>query len=609
MDDYNAKNYDMALNALDKALEADPEFMEGYILKGDILAEKNLPADAATVYEQAIRINPGFSPRLYSILGNLQLITGRYAEAKQNYIKYLSYPNIPAKSQEMTERSIRNADFGINSVKHPVPFNPVNLGDSINTKYSEYANTITADDSRLYFTRTIPVTEATQIPGQDLQEEFFYSDRINDSLWKKALNLGPPINTPGNEGGLFISPDGRFLFFAACERDDGIGSCDIYWSKRLGKSWTEPENLGPGVNSPSWDSQPSFSSDGKTLYFSSKRPGGKGSSDIWKAELRDDMTWSRPVNLGDSINTAREEMAPFIHPDDQTLYFSSKGHTGMGGFDLYYSKRDVTGKWKSPKNMGFPINTFADEITLIVNAKGDVAYISSGKAGGKGKQDIYSFKLYKEAQPERVTYFKGIVFDKETKAKLSASFELTSLDSGKVIARSVSDPITGEFLLILPPNRDYALNVSREGYLFYSDNFSLTNPGSSLEPFVKSIPMQPLKVGETVVLKNIFFDTDKYDLKPESRVELEKLTDLLKRNPSLKIEISGHTDIMGTPQHNLELSNNRARAVYDYLVRHGISKERLTYAGYGITRPIDTNDTEEGRAKNRRTEFSVTGAH
>jgi outer membrane protein OmpA-like peptidoglycan-associated protein len=607
VDDYNAKNYDMALVALGKALEADPLFMEGYILKGDILAEKNLATEAAGVYEEAIRINPDYSPRLYSILGNLQLITGRYDEAKQNYIRYLTYPNQPEKSKDQVERSLRSAEFGIWYIKHPVPFNPVNLGDSINTQYSEYANTITADDSRLYFTRNIPCTVPTQIPGQEFQEEFFYSDRINDSLWRKALNLGPPINTSGNEGGLFISPDGRFLFFAACERDDGVGSCDIYWSKRLGKSWSVPENLGPSVNSTSWDSQPSFSSDGKTLYFASKRPGGKGSSDIWKAVLRDDMTWSRPVNLGDSINTPREEMAPFIHPDDQTLYFSSKGHTGMGGFDLYYSKRDVTGNWKSPKNMGYPINTFADEITLVVNASGDVAYISSGKSGGKGKQDIYAFKLYKEAQAERVTYFKGIVFNKDTKAKLLAAFELISLDSGKVIARSTSDPITGEFLLILPPNRDYALNVSKEGYLFYSDNFSLTSPGSGLEPFVKSIPLQPLKVGETVVLKNIFFDTDKFDLKPESRVELEKLVELLKKNPKIRIEISGHTDIMGTPQHNLELSDNRAKAVYDYLVAHGISKDRMTYAGYGITKPIDSNDTEQGRANNRRTEFRVTG--
>jgi outer membrane protein OmpA-like peptidoglycan-associated protein len=422
-----------------------------------------------------------------------------------------------------------------------------------------------------------------------------------------ALSLGPPINTHGNEGAICISPDGQFLFFAACNRPDGYGSCDIYWSGKSGDQWSEPFNLGPVVNSEAWDSQPSFSSDGKTLYFASKRPGGKGSSDIWKTELMPDGDWMPPVNLGDSINTKDAEMAPFIHPDDLTLYFTSKGHPGMGGLDLFYSRKDENNLWQKPVNMGYPINTYADEITLVVNASGDLAYISSDKLGGKGRQDIYSFKLYKEAQPLKVTYFKGIVFNKETKKRLEAKFELIDLTSGKVVIKSRSDPVKGEFLVALPTNKDYALNVSKTGYLFYSDHFGLKGESSEARPFIRDIPLQEISVGETVVLKNIFFDTDKYELKPESRSELEKLINLLQTNGKIRIEISGHTDNAGTEAYNLMLSKNRAKAVYDYLTEHGISAGRLSYAGYGLTKPIDTNDTEQGRANNRRTEFRVVG--
>jgi outer membrane protein OmpA-like peptidoglycan-associated protein len=602
VDQYSARNYTGALSLLDKALKSDPSFIEAWVLIGDIGADQGKLTDALEAYQKGLSINPDYAPRLWYISGNVQLSLGKYADAQASYLRYLSFQRLPDKARQVTAQLLKNCEFGIEALDHPVPFNPVNLGDSINTRYSEYVNTITTDGSMLFFTRNIPSAEL----NSGFQEEFFFSKK-KDTAWGRSTNLGQPINTAGNEGGLFISPDGRFLFFAACDRPDGVGSCDLYWSRKEDGRWGTPQNLGPTVNSGTWDSQPSFSGDGKTLYFASKRPGGLGSSDIWKTVLLDEYNWSEPVNLGDSVNSSKEEMAPFIHPDDQTLYFSSKGHTGMGGYDLYYSKKDIFGNWRTPVNLGYPINTNADEITLLVNSTGDVAYISSDKYGGKGRQDIYAFDLYKEAQPERVTYFKGIVYDKETKRRLSAAFELTDLATGKMVVTSQSDPSSGEFLLILPLNKDYALSVSREGYLFYSDHFSLSGNGNSQDPITKEVPMQPVKVGETVVLKNIFFDTDKFDLKPESRSELEKLAALLKKNPKLQIEISGHTDNVGTAEYNQKLSENRAKAVYDYLVSNGITSTRLTYAGYGLTRPIDTNDTDSGRANNRRTEFSITG--
>lgn len=604
---YQLREYSQASQFLEKALAEDIRFAEAWALKGDMAAEQGEIEGAIAAYDQAVLFLPDMDYNLYVILGNLKLLTGHYEEAKRNYEKYLSYNKGPANRRWQTEENILRCKYGMEMMEHPVPFIPTDLGDSINTIHDEYINAISSDKQTLWFTRRLPTGAIVPNGSDAVEEDFFISPLSGDSSWLRAFNLGPPINTRGNEGAISISPDGQLLFFAACQREDGYGSCDIYWSWKMGDRWSIPRNLGPVVNSETWDSQPSFSSDGKTLYFASKRGGGKGSSDIWKSELLSNGDWTLPVNLGDSVNTAGEEQNPFIHPDDQTLYFASKGHQGMGGLDLFYTRKRLNGSWGKPVNLGYPINTYADEITLAVNSTGDVAYISSDKFGGKGRQDIYSFPLYKEAQPHPVTYMKGVVYDKETGNKLQAHFELHDLLRNQPAVKAVSDPIDGSFLVCLPTDRDYALNVSRDGYLFFSDNFSLTGIRDQAKPFLKNIPLQPIKVGETVVLKNIFFDTDKYDLKTESNHELEKLVLLLKTNPSLRIEISGHTDIRGTEEHNLELSENRAKAVFNYLAGHGISQARMTYAGYGFSKPIDTNETDEGRANNRRTEFRIVG--
>ena len=606
IDAYQAKNIEKAIGEVKRAVAQDPLFTEAYILQGDIYAEDRDYEKAVDSYQAAVRTNNPFSPSLYFILANMQLSIGRYDDSRLNYLRFLEFDQIPEQKKRLAENNLKNCDFAIRCVANPVPFNPENLGDSVNSRFDEYINAITSDEQWLYFTRKNPRNSLTLDQNQEYEEDFYVSGRV-DSAWREAVSLGAPINSHGNEGALNISPDGKYLFFAACNRDDGYGSCDIYWAKRSGERWTQPENLGPVVNSAQWDSQPSFSSDGKTLYFASKRAGGKGSSDIWKTELQPDGQWSAPVNLGDSVNSRSEEMAPFIHPDDQTLYFSSKGHPGLGGFDLFYSRKSMIGEWTRPVNLGYPINTHSDEITLIVNAKGTVAYISSDKLGGMGRQDVYRFLLYKEARPLLTTYFKGIVFDEETGDKLEARFELIDLATARTCTESSSDRETGTFLLVLPIEKNYALNVSKDGYLFYSDNFLLTGSNSQSRPFVKNIPLKPIKIGESVILKNIFFDTDQYVLKEESLAELQKLTGLLLKNPNLKIELRGHTDNVGTAEHNLELSRNRAKAVYDFLVQHDISATRLSFDGFGFSQPIDVNTTEQGRANNRRTEFKVVG--
>ena len=605
---YEANNFPDAIKALDKAIKFDKNFIEAFMMKGDIYADMKKYDSSIVYYKKSIDIDPYFFANNYFNVGMLELKIGRYADAKQDFESYTSDKHADLINKKRAEYMNKMCTFGINMMNNPVPFKLKNMGSNVNSKYNEYLPSVTADEQTLVITRRLPRdTASTEISSSD-QEDFYISHKLNDSTWSKALPLGPPINTPGNEGAQCISPDGKAIYFTACERPDGYGSCDLYYSEKIGNTWGVPKNMGPVVNSDKWDSQPSISSDGKTLYFTSARGGGKGNMDIWKTVKDDKGVWGKPTNLGDSINTPGGEMSPFIHPDDQTLYFSSNGHLGMGGFDIFYSRKDSAGNWRKPVNIGYPINTFADESYLIVNSNGDLAYFASDRPGGVGNMDIYTFPLYEKARPTRVNYLKGIVFNEITKEKLKAKFELIDLKTGKTCVESTSDPVNGEFLVCLPTEKDYALNVSKDGYLFYSENFSLTGIHSNSDPFMKNIPLQPIKVGESVVLKNIFFDTDKFELKSESTAELEKLLDLLNKNPKLKIEISGHTDNQGDDKHNQTLSENRAKAVYDYLTNHGIVKERLTYKGYGKTKPIDKNDTEQGRANNRRTEFKVVEA-
>jgi outer membrane protein OmpA-like peptidoglycan-associated protein len=606
-----------ALEQLELAVKTDPKFIEAYLLMGDMFTEIAVKSKdmgmfkedvtkvekAIAAYRKAVEIDPDFFMKTYLNLAANEISIGKYEDAKTDLEYYMNSKNLSPVNSKRAEILLASAVFGIKAMKNPVPFNPVNLGDSVNSPNNDYLPSLTADEQTLVITVRKP-RDAYTI-GMNKDEEDFYISYYKDSVWTKSVPIGPPLNTHGNEGAQCISPDGVHMFFTACNREGGFGSCDLYYSKKTGTKWSIPENMGPAVNSSGWDSQPSISADGKNLYFTSNRAGGKGGMDIWMSTMGDDGYWDKPVNLGDSINTAQGEMAPFIHPDNKTFYFTTNGRPGLGGFDIYYSKKDDNGNFTKPVNLGYPINTFADESYLIVNSYGDKAYFASDLPGGKGGFDIYSFDLYEGARPEMVTYLKGTVYNSVSKDKLEARFELIDIKTGKSVIVSYSDVVSGEFLVSLPANKDYALNISKDGYLFYSENFTLSGTHSSVKPFVKDIPLQPIKVGETVVLKNIFFDTDKYELKPESDAELEKLITLLKKNPKMKIEINGHTDNVGADAYNQVLSENRSKAVYEYLVKLGIAKDRLSYKGYGETKPIDTNDTEAGKANNRRTEFKV----
>ncbi len=600
----SAGNPARAIPELEEAVRHDPLFIEAWLLLGDLHTDAGRVRDAVASYKRAIRIDSTFFPNAFYLLAKVEYSQGSYADAL-NHLRSFVFMGIKDKKKAAScERMIASCEFALYAIEHPVPFDPVNIGKGVNSPDDEYVNAVTADGHLLYFTRKLLKQDETR--GMRIRpEEDFYSSVYREGQWEPARPLGPPVNTGGNEGALSISPDGQRLFFAGCERADGFGSCDLYLAVRMGTLWSTPENIGKPVNTASWETQPSAGGDGRTIFFASNRPGGSGGSDIWQTSQAEDGSWMEPVNLGDVVNTPGSEMNPFIHADGQTLYFSSDGHTGMGGMDLFRCRLQKNGQWSQPVNLGFPINSWKDEISLVVNAAGRIAYFSSDKLGGEGKNDIYSFELYEAARPVFVNYMKGRVFDKRDHRPLQAAFELIDLSSGENVVRSQSDPVNGEFLVTLPAGKEYALHVSAGGYLFYSDHFSLTGEHDAGRPFLKDIPLQPVQAGEIVVLNNIFFETASAALLPESLAELGRLLSLLQKNPGLSIEIRGHTDDVGTDAYNLELSSKRAGVVHAYLVGNGIATARLSYKGYGESVPVVPNDSDENRARNRRTEFRV----
>jgi outer membrane protein OmpA-like peptidoglycan-associated protein len=584
--------YDEAIDNLQKALNEDAKFIEAHMLLADVLRGRWRYKEAADQYKQVINLDAEFNRGVYYKLGDCEVHTGDYADAKVRLEKYLTYDNLSDQNIFVAKKLVNDCIFSLDAIQHPVQFKPLNLGPEINTADDEYMPAITADENTLIFTRKI-----------SNNEDFYQSVKTNGK-WQTATYLSDQINTPQyNEGAQSISQDGKVLFFTGCNRPDGLGRCDIYISQKKGDDWGKPFDISPPVNTSGWESQPSISADGRTLYFVSNRKGGYGGYDIWKSTLSE-KGWSEPENLGPNVNTAMDEQSPFIHPDDSTLYFCSNGWPGLGGMDLFMSRLGKDGKWQKPVNLGYPINSNGDENGLSLTANGTYAFFASNKLNGAGGFDIYTFELPSELRPHQVTYVKGIVEDAVTKQPLEAAVEILDLQKNTPVYQDYSSAEQGDFLATITTGKDYGLNISRDGYLFYSANFSLVGHENK-NPFNLLALLQPIEIGNKVILNNIFFDTNKFDIKDESNPEMQKLVDFLNLNKGVKIEISGHTDNVGSDQANQVLSENRAKSVYQYLIANGIQADRLTYKGYGETQPIAPNDTDEGRSKNRRTEFKI----
>ncbi len=618
-------NYPEGIELLLKAIDKAPEFWEAHLVIAEFYeATKNYP-EAIKHFEEALAINPNHTVTgsTFFYLANVQQLSGDYEGAIKNLNHYVQNRNANQDLVNQAYEMIANCEFASEAMKNPYPFEPINMGPGINTKDPEYYPTITVDGKMVLFTRRI---DDQRVPVYKKQEDFYYSKLSERNIWGTAEPMPSNINTVLNEGAPTISADGRSLIFVACSdqsgNDDygqgrtGYGSCDLFYTRKLGARWTNPVNLPGSVNSFSWESQPSLSSDGKTLYFIRRvnRRGEAPNTDIFLTRLQDNGNWGKPERLPFTINTPQSEESVLIHPDGRTLYFASRGHKGMGGSDLFVSRMDDEGNWGKPMNLGYPINTKSDENSLMVSPDGEVGFFASDREGGYGDLDIYWFNLPENLRPTKTLYFEGNVFDLTNRKPLNGKFQLIDLKSGKEVIYSEADPETGEFMVSLPVNRDYALNVSYPGYNFFSQNFNMTNP-NNLEAVHMDVPMSPLTDSKPTILKNVFFDLAKATLRPESGVELNKLVEFLLTNPTIHIELGGHTDTRGDANDNMVLSTNRAKSVYDYIVSRGISAERLTYKGYGETVNINTDEMisnltsekekEAAHQENRRTEYKI----
>lgn len=595
-----------------KAIEEDPQFIEAHSAYADFLMGKNRVKEAIPLYEKAIQINPKIFIDNNFYLGGAYLHEALYEKAIPCFEIILKAERINPNLKDEATKYIKNAKFGADAMKHPQPFKLVNVGEGINTREYEYFPAISADGNTFLFTRNIREGEGVDAPRQ---EDFYVSKKVNN-VWQTA-NPITSVNTLGNEGAPSLSADGEIMFFASCMEMSGdygasdrkgYGSCDIFYAQKINGKWTKPRNAGSTINTKNWETQPSFSSDGKTLYFIRGIVGREGikNPDIYSSTIGQDGKFTEPVKLSDNINTLEGEESVFIHPDNQTIYFSSEGHPGMGGLDIYMSKKQSDGSWGKALNLGYPINTSADDNSFLVDANGKFAYLASEREGGFGGLDIYQFELPENLRPEKITYVKGHTFNAKTKDPLEAIIELIDLETQQSVTSAYSNS-TGDFLVTLTSNHNYLVNVSKPGFLFYSDNFSLKDKVADYnKPYQLQIPLQPIDTG-IIELKNIFFDVNKWDLKAESKAELQKIISFLKANPTLKVEFSGHTDNSGDKVFNKTLSNNRAKAIYDYVIEKGpIPATNLSYKGYGDTKPKAANDSPENKAKNRRTELKIT---
>ncbi|MBR4267773.1 MAG: PD40 domain-containing protein [Bacteroidales bacterium] len=602
---YASQSYTEAIGLCDKCIKTDANFYEPYLLKAEIAAAKLEYKEEITYLKSALQLQPK-DATILSGLGDAYFELSDYNEAINYYNQALKTERISEKLQKHAQRNIETANFRIYALSHPLDINPKNLGQNVNTEYNEYFPALSADGNTLVYTIELPQRVSNPLLPVS-QEDIFITKRTdNDAQWQQAKSIGANINTYNNEGAPFLSADGKILLFTSCTCPDGmIKCCDIYYSYLTNNGFTNARAIPAPVNTNYWESQPAFSADNKVLYFVSNRPGGFGGKDIWYCELTENGKWSEPKNAGENVNTKGDESSPFIHADNQTLYFASDGHIGMGGQDLFVSHLQEDGTWGKAQNLGYPINTKGNETRLAVSVFGNSAIISSDREG-KTKLDLYEIQLPKSIQPKRTLLVKGLVKDNKSGKPIKANYEVSDVNDNKKIQNGSTDTDYINLMLYLPEGNDYALNVNADGYLMNSMNFSLKNIPDNITVKYIEIGLDKILVGNIVTLENIFFDTDKYELKRESYYELNKLIDFLQENPSIKIEIGGHTDNSGSEPHNIELSRNRAQSIVKYLTEHKISSTRLSAKGYGSSKPCVPNDSKENMAKNRRTEIKIT---
>ena len=597
-----------ALSKFEEAIKLWPRYGDALYRSGSILyTAKDYEHSMMRFQEAEANLDP-VPPRLYFYLGDMHFKKDEFAEAEKYYKEYLKLqPRDKPFYNKTAKRNVDIAAYAKEAIKNKIAFDPENLGLEINSPYGDYMPNLTADDALIFFTSRREGSLGSRNPlSGKYAEDFYYSERGEDGKWQPAKSLGEPVNTTGNEGAASFSPDGQWVYFTACNREDGKGSCDLYVARLKGREWTQPQNLGENINTEYWESQPCISGDGRTLYFVSNRRGGVGGYDVWFSR-NVNGEWQPAENMGIPVNSEGGEMSPFLHADGKTLYFASDGHPGFGGTDLFMSTKDGD-KWTPPRNLGFPLNTSADETNLFINSSGEKGYINSDRKGGMGGQDIYEFIVDPSIRPKVATFVRGHVYEEGSKKPLAATVVFVNLETRDTIRSVQTNALDGKFLLSLPLEEDYAAFTDKAGYLFNSKNFSLKEIKDGSKYYDLDIYLNKLSEAGTgpIRLDNIFYATGSWELQDASIAELDHLLSFLRINPTVEIEIAGHTDDVGTSTDNKTLSKKRAGGVVEYLTQHGIDAGRVTAVGYGEDKPQCTEKTDECRALNRRTEFRIT---
>ena len=602
-DNYRVRGqYTQAISMLNEAIEKDKKFVEAYYRMGLVyMSLKDLPR-ATQYFEQGLGLTTDVRKQkvFWFDLGEAYFIQGMYDKAEAALTNFLKAENQSTQKIDRANMVLKNVAFAKENAQNSKGYRQRVLSDTINGSVMQYFPVLTADQEEMIFTRRLS-------GGPNDDEDLMMSVKNDRGRWMFPESISKNINTRLNEGTCTISADGRKLIFTSCVGRNGVGSCDLYESIKTGDDWTEPRNLGAGVNSAEWESQPSLSADGRTLYFVSDRRGGIGRRDIWVSTMNEKGEWTKAKNAGKSVNSVYDEISPFIHANNKTLYFAANGLVGFGGYDVFFCEKDSANNWGSPENFGAPINNHEDQFSLFITADGQKGYYSYEEA----TRDGYSIsKIYEIDIPEasrikfRSNYVKGVVRDKKSQQPLRARIELINIQKNQVESIVESDSITGKYLIVLTQGAEYALYINRSRYVFQSLNFNYSEV-KDFKPITVNVDLERITAGTRVVLKNLFFDVDKYELKEKSVTELRKIIQFLKENPATRLEISGHTDNTGSAQYNRQLSEKRARSVFQYLVDNGVSPQRLSPKGYGPDAPVSTNDTEEGRTLNRRIEFKI----
>jgi len=600
--DQSEEAYQLALPFLEKAQSFNPSNALLNLRIGLCIFKTSRQFESLNYFLKAKALDPAVDPKLDYYIGYGYHLKSNWDDAIRLYNEYLSKlsRNNIAEISEINRR-IQECENGKKLSSDTVNVAIVNL-ENINSAEGDYIPLLSADGKLLFFTSRREGTTGNAIDEYD--NEYFedvYISTKDSNTWRAPKNLGMPINTTGHDAAVGLSVDGHLIIIFRGDVNKG----DLFISSNNGYKWTNPVSLGVNINSQFHESSACFSPDGRTLYFVSDRDGGIGERDIYKSEWDlDKKQWKEAQNLGVKINTTLDEEGVFMHPDGKTLYFSSKGHNSIGGYDIFYSDWDGS-NWTEPINLGIPINTPGDEVFFQVSADGRTAYYSSYRIGGKGEKDLYRLDFLERTEPvTKMVLLQGKVTDIESGLPIAAEIEVIDLDINRTVGKFDNDAKTGEYLISLPAGKNYGTVISSNGYLFESENFDLLNPQGYKE-VTKNVEMKPIKPGNGIVLHNIFFETGIYNLKETSKNELIRIVDLMKIYPSLKVEIQGNTDNVGGEDFNIDLSQKRAKVVKDYLIARGIGADRLSAVGYGFSKPRASNDTAEGKALNRRIEMVV----